>query len=69
MTSTDRSDYINKGDDDTSAQLDRPINTASVRNVRIGESPWHNRPFIGQIYDVRIYNVALSAQEIEEMVR
>ena len=52
-----------------SAQLYRPIDTASTSNVRIGESPWHNLPFTGQIADVRIYDVALSAEEVAALAQ
>jgi hypothetical protein len=47
----------------SSARLDEPINTpAGV--VRIGQSPWGVRPFSGLIDDVRIYDKALTAEEI-----
>jgi hypothetical protein len=49
-----------------SAQLDEPINTAAGV-VRIGLSPWHNRPFNGLIDDVRIYDKVLTGEEIGRM--
>ena len=52
-----------------SEQIARSIDTASGSYVRIGDSSWHNRPFIGAIDDVRIYDVALSAEEIATIIQ
>jgi hypothetical protein len=49
-----------------SAQQARAIDTAAGP-VWIGASPWHTRPFNGLIDDVRIYDVALAAEEIRQM--
>jgi len=52
-----------------SEQVARPIDTASSSYVRIGDSSWHNRPFMGLIDDVRIYDVALSPEEIAALAQ
>jgi hypothetical protein len=51
----------------TSSLIDNPINTASDSDVRIGQAPWGNRPFTGQIDDVRIYSRALSQGELANL--
>ncbi|MCU0917704.1 MAG: hypothetical protein MUC88_24550 [Planctomycetes bacterium] len=53
----------------SSASLDEPINTIDTGVVRIGESPWHNRPFTGLIDDVRMFDKALTQAEIELVMR
>jgi hypothetical protein len=50
-----------------SASGDEPINTAADGVLRIGESPWHTRPFTGQIDDLRIYSRALSQGELASL--
>jgi len=59
--------YVDDAPDTISAQQDEPINTAAGP-VRIGESPWHNRPFDGLIDDVRIYDKAFTAEEIRQVL-
>ena len=59
--------YVDDALETSSAQLDEPINTAAGP-VRIGESPWHNRPFNGLIDDVRIYDKAFTAEEIRQVL-
>ncbi|UCF14418.1 MAG: LamG domain-containing protein, partial [Phycisphaerales bacterium] len=53
--------------DATGASLDEPIDTATGP-VRIGESPWHNRPFLDEIDDARIYDKALTVEEIQQIM-
>ncbi len=43
------------------------INTSPDGSIRIGESPWHNRPFTGQIDDLRVYDRALSQGEVANL--
>lgn len=50
-----------------SATNSNPIDTATTGVVRIGEAPWHNRPFTGQIDDLRIYSRALPHAEIANL--
>jgi len=52
-----------------SAQQSTLIDTASGSNVRIGQAPWGSRPFIGPIDDVRIYDVALTVDDIKQVMR
>ncbi len=52
-----------------SASKDKPIDTASGSNVRIGQATWGSRPFIGQIDDVHIYDKALTVEEIQQAMR
>ncbi|HUV65784.1 MAG TPA: LamG domain-containing protein [Sedimentisphaerales bacterium] len=47
--------------------LDGPINTAGDGVLRIGEAPWHTRPFTGQIDDLRIYSRVLSQGELASL--
>jgi len=61
--------YVDGSLEPTSTEQDEPINTAANGNVRIGESPWHNRPFTGQIDDVRIYDKALTQSDIKQVMR
>jgi hypothetical protein len=61
--------YLDGLPEPSSASLDEPINTIDTGVVRIGESPWHNRPFTGVIDDVRIYDKALKQEEIELVMR
>jgi hypothetical protein len=56
--------YVDGSPEVISAQLDEPIDTAPSGNVRIGQSPWGNRPFTGLIDDVRIYSRTLETAEI-----
>ncbi|TKJ38214.1 MAG: hypothetical protein CEE38_05495 [Planctomycetes bacterium B3_Pla] len=59
--------YVDGRLDATSASLDEPIDTAAGP-VRIGESPWHNAPFLDQIDDARIYDKVLTAEEIQQVM-
>jgi hypothetical protein len=43
------------------------INTAADGVLRIGEAPWHYRPFTGQIDDLRVYSRALSQAELANL--
>ena len=60
--------YVDGQLDATAASLDEPIDTATGP-VRIGESPWHNAPFIGQIDDARVYDKVLTAEQIQQVMR
>jgi len=48
-----------------SAQLDEPIDTADGV-VRIGQSPWGTRPFMGLIDDVHIYDKVFTRDEMRQ---
>ena len=61
--------YVDGQMDATSDILDEPIDTVATGVVRIGESPWHNAPFVGLIDDVRIYDRVLVQQEIQLVIR
>ena len=61
--------YVDGQLDATAESLDEPIDTSATGVVRIGESPWHNAPFVGLIDDVRIYDKALTLQEIHLVMR
>jgi len=50
-----------------SASANEPINTAGDGVLRIGEAPWHTRPFTGQIDDLRVYSRALSQGELASL--
>ncbi len=60
--------YVDGQIDATSDALDEPIDTAEGP-VRIGESPWHNAPFVGLIDDARIYDKVLTQEEIRLVMR
>ncbi|MGB2862711.1 MAG: LamG-like jellyroll fold domain-containing protein [Sedimentisphaerales bacterium] len=61
--------YVDGQLDATADSLDEPIDTSATGVVRIGESPWHNAPFVGLIDDVRIYDKVLTQQEIQLVMR
>ncbi len=61
--------YVDGLEENSSAQADGTINTANTGVVRIGESPWNNKPFTGLIDDVRIYDKAITPSEIEATLR
>jgi len=61
--------YVDGSEETSSASQDEPVNTAGTGVVRIGESPWHNRPFTGLIDDVRLYNKVLNADELGTILR
>jgi hypothetical protein len=61
--------YVDGVEEASSAQLDEPINTINTGVVRIGESPWHNRPFTGLIDDVRVYDKTLTLEGIALALR
>ncbi|MFH1719154.1 MAG: LamG-like jellyroll fold domain-containing protein, partial [Planctomycetota bacterium] len=61
--------YVDGQMDATADIQDEPIDTAATGVVRIGESPWHNAPFVGLIDDVRIYDKALTQEEIQLVMR
>jgi len=61
--------YVDGRLDATADSLDEPIDTSAAGVVRIGESPWHNSPFVGLIDDVHIYNRTLTQQEIQLVMR
>jgi len=50
-----------------SASDGEPINTAADGVLRIGESPWHTRPFTGLIDDLRVYSRAISQAELANL--
>jgi hypothetical protein len=50
-----------------SASADEPINTAADGVLRIGESPWHTRPYFGQIDDLRVYSRAMPQAELANL--
>jgi hypothetical protein len=58
--------YVDGFLESSSAQLDEPINTAAGV-VRIGQSPWGSRPFVGLIDDVKIYDKAFTEDEMRQM--
>ena len=61
--------YIDGQLDLLSAVGGTPINTSQANNVRIGASQGiAGRSLTGKMDDIRIYNRALSAEEIEELV-
>lgn len=60
--------YVDGLLDGTADSLDEPINTVEGP-VRIGESPWHNSPFEGVIDEARIYDKALTQEEIQLAMR
>jgi hypothetical protein len=61
--------YVDGVREVVSASLDEPIDTAADGVVIVGKSPsaWGNRPFVGQIDDVRIYSRALSHGEVANL--
>jgi len=61
--------YVDGLLDTIAASQGTPLDTAATGVVRIGESPWHNTPFVGQIDDVRIYDKVLTEEEIQEVMR
>jgi len=61
--------YVDGQLDATSDSLDEPIDTSDTGVVRIGESPWHNSPFVGLIDDVRIYDRVLTQEDIQLVMR
>lgn len=61
--------YLDGLREPSSASLDEPIDTSAAGVVRINDSPWHSRPFAGVIDDVRIYDKALTVEEIELVMR
>ncbi|MBN2132286.1 MAG: hypothetical protein JW741_22485, partial [Sedimentisphaerales bacterium] len=61
--------YVDGAVEASAASADEPIDTPATGVVRIGESPWHNRPWVGQIDDVRIYDRVLTEAEIKEAMR
>ena len=61
--------YVDGAPEPISAQLDEAIDTAASSNFRIGQSSWGSRPFTGLIDDVRLYDRALTAEEIKQVMR
>ena len=59
--------YVDGRRDATAASDDEPINTAAGP-FRIGESPWHNAPFMDEIDDARVYDKVLTAEEIRQLM-
>jgi hypothetical protein len=60
--------YVDGQRDVTDVSQSTDINTGSGP-VRIGESPWHNEPFLDVIDDARIYDKVLTAEEIQLAMR
>jgi len=56
--------YVDGRSESTSAVLAKAIDTDPTGEVRIGKSPYHSSGFIGLIDDARIYDRALSEEEI-----
>ncbi len=46
---------------------DNDVNTSSDTDVRIGKGPFNERPFIGQIDELRIYSRALEQAEVANL--
>jgi len=61
--------YVDGVLETSAASGDEPIDTAAGGVVRIGETPWHNAPWLDEIDDVRIYDKVLTEQEIAEVMR
>ncbi len=61
--------YVDGEKELISANLDEPVDTATSGEVRIGEAPWHDRPFTGLMDDVRIYDKPLTEDEIKQVMR
>jgi hypothetical protein len=61
--------YVDGQRDPTLDSADEPIDTSATGVVRIGESPWHNQPFVGLIDEVRIYDKVLTLEEIQLVMR
>jgi len=59
--------YVDGVREVVSASGDEPIDTAADGVVIVGRSPWGNRPFVGQIDDVRIYSRVLSQGELANL--
>ena len=59
--------YVDGRLDPSGASLDEPIDTGAGP-VRIGESPWHNAPFMDEIDDARVYDKVLTAEEIQQVM-
>jgi hypothetical protein len=60
--------YVDGQRDATDVSQATEINTGNGP-VRIGESPWHNAPFLDVIDDARIYDRVLTAEEIQLAMR
>ncbi len=60
--------YVDGQRDATDVSQATEINTGNGP-VRIGESPWHNAPFLDIIDDARIYDKVLTAEEIRLAMR
>jgi len=61
--------YVDGQAEAAADSLDEPIDTAATGAVRIGESPWHNAAFVGEIDDARIYDKVLTEEEIRVVMR
>jgi hypothetical protein len=61
--------YLDGSQEVISDTESEPIDTASTGVVRIGEAPWHYRPFVGLIDEVRIYDRVLTQPELLELAR
>jgi hypothetical protein len=60
--------YVDGQPDAAADSVDEPIDTAAAGVVRIGESPWHNQPFVGVIDDARVYDKVLTAEDIQQVM-
>ena len=60
--------YVDGQPDAIADSADEPIDTATMGVVRIGESPWHNQPFVGVIDDARIYDKVLTVEDIQQVM-
>jgi len=61
--------YVDGVLEPSSASQGVAIDTIGTGVVQIGESPWHNRPFTGLIDDLRIFDKALTEEELAFVMR
>ena len=59
--------YVDGNLEAISASVDEPVNSGSYQNVQIGMYYIGERYFNGLIDDVRIYNAALTQQQIQDL--
>ena len=60
--------YVDGRPDMTAAVTANPLDTVAGP-LRIGEDPWHNAPWLDVIDEARVYNKALTQQEIGLVMR
>ncbi|UCG47058.1 MAG: LamG domain-containing protein, partial [Phycisphaerales bacterium] len=59
--------YVDGYLDASSFVTNQVINTADLSTVRVGRGPWNDRPFYGQIDELRVYSRALSHGEVASL--